>query len=97
MRRASFKIQKVLDEISERQAMKVMRERGRVGEPWQGRRRLQKKSGCRIPFVPVQGDDAVGVTARNVVEQSDDVDSDAKVLNKSAMSFAGDKTDINSM
>ena len=95
MRRASFKIQKVLDEISERQAMKVMRERVRVGESWQGRRRLQKKSGCRNPFVPVQGDDAASVTAMNVIEQSDGpvVDMDGKVPNKSARNFESDKTE----
>ena len=95
MRRASFKIQKVLDEISERQARKVMRERGMVGESWQGRRRLQKKSGCRNPFVPVQGDDAVSVTVSDGVEKSDGpgVESDGKVPNKSAMHFEEDKTE----
>ena len=92
MRRASFKIQEVLDE---RQARKVMRERGRLGESWQGRRRLQNKSGCRNPFVPVQGDDAVSVTVSDAVEQSDGpgVESDGKVPNKSAMSFEEDKTE----
>ena len=58
MRRASFKIQKVLDEISEKQARQAMRERGRTGESFQGQRRTHRlkrqKSGCKNPFVPVQ-------------------------------------------
>ena len=46
MRRASFKIQKVLDEVRERQAMMTMRERKMTLQ--------RQKSGCENPFFPVQ-------------------------------------------
>ena len=53
MFRASFKIQKVLDDISEHLAR-----RGRRAEELQGEKRQQKlqrqKSGCKHPFVPVK-------------------------------------------
>ena len=57
MRRASFKIQKVLDEVRERQAMKTMRERKMTLQ--------RQKSGCENPFFPVQhekpGEDAAQI------------------------------------
>ena len=57
MRKASFKIQKVLDEITERQTRKLMLDRGLIGASngTTDRRRLERqKSGCKNPFFLVQ-------------------------------------------
>lgn len=55
MRRASFKIQKVLDEISERQARRATVERNKEEKIFREQRKLRRqRSGCRNPFMPVQ-------------------------------------------
>ena len=96
MRRASFKIQKVLDEISERQALQMVRERG---VSLQGQRRLQRqKSGCENPFFPVQHE-RVGAEvskidiANDALEQPEDVKacSDVRVSFTSVTSGLEDK------
>ena len=68
MRRASFKIQKVLDEVRERQAMVSMRERKMTMQ--------RQKSGCENPFFPVQhdkpGEEIIHLVTSNDTLEPDD-------------------------